>query len=89
MTSTAPHKPKIKRVFCKLTSNMLPKRKLNMSTVKPFARLIKITPIARPDESKIATVASLEIWNFCLIFVRANALETDTTNAAHSGYTPR
>ena len=64
---------------------MLPKRKLNKFTVKPPAKLISITPIARPDESKIATVASPEIWNLCLIFVRPNALKMETIKAVHIG----
>ena len=53
-----PARPRIKIVFSKLTSKILPKRKLKISTVNPPDRLIRTTPIARPDESKIATVAS-------------------------------
>jgi hypothetical protein len=67
---------------------MLPKRKLNKSTLNPSVALIKSTPTPRPDTKSTAIAASPEILVLFLSFVIPNAPHTDTANAVQSGYTP-
>ena len=67
---------------------MLPKRKLNMSIVKPPEIPIITNPTAIPDDKRTATDASPEMLNLSLIRVMINALTKDTPYAVQSGYTP-
>ncbi len=64
---------------------MLPNRKLNKSTEKPFDELIKITPKAKPNDSNTAIKESEGRFVICLIFVILTEAATDRINAVHSG----
>jgi hypothetical protein len=76
---------KIIKVSSTLTNRILPNRKLNKSIEKPFDKLTKTTPRARPDDSITATAESGGIFVDCLSLVIANAARIETMKAVHIG----
>ena len=66
---------------------MLPKRKLNKSSVNPPERLISTMPIASPEDNKTATAESAGILANSRNFVIPRAANTETIKAVHNGYT--
>lgn len=67
------------------TNKMLPNRKLNKSTEKPFDKLIKITPNENPKDSNTAIRESEGRFVICLIFVIPMEATIDRINAVHNG----
>lgn len=69
----------------KLTSRILPNRKLKRSTEKPQAKLRRRIPIARPAVSIIATAESAGIFDERCSLVIPRAARIEAINAVQRG----
>lgn len=74
------------RASWELTSRMLPNKKLKRSNENPPDRLTKMTPMANPEESRMATAESGGIVIESLNLVMPNPASTVKINAVHIGY---
>ncbi len=64
---------------------MLPNRKPNRSTVKPWVKLKRRIPNARPEDNIIATAESDGIFAECCSLVMPRAAKIEATKAVQSG----